>query len=113
MTDSQLDQKTNSELTQNEMSSETDTHLSSCLQNLSVNKNLQNSDVEPVNTNTTKNVSNSCCVSEARDSSNFFSTTEEQNLSNTEAADGNVATGRHCVAAFPGHQKNKRILEVK
>ena len=96
---------------QHEMMLGTDTHLSSYSQNLSVvNMNLENSDVLPVDTNTTKNVPNSCCVSET---SSFCHTTGEQNLSNTEAADGHLATGRHYVAEFPGHQKSKRILEVQ
>ena len=83
-------------------------HLSSCLDHLNI---VNNSDVGTVNSVTTKDVLSSCC--EARDSSHFHPTSDKQNLSSTEPSGGDLATGRHCVEAFPGHQKDKRILEVK
>ena len=87
------------------------TPLSSCVDNL----NIVNSDVVPVNVDfTKKDVSSPCLVSEATDSSLLCSSTDNSYLSSTEwTGDCDSSAARHCVHMYPGHQKNKQILEVK
>ena len=89
------------------MTSGMETQLSSCFQNLHC---VNRSGVGPVDSDTPKPVSNSY-VSGAKESGIVCS--EEQNVSNTELRGEDSANERTGSEAFPGHQKNKRILEVK
>ena len=54
------------------------------------------------------------CTSEEMDCILLDSVKENLNsASNESTEDYNLTSGRHCVEAFPGHQKKKRVFEVK
>lgn len=96
-------------MARHEAASGMETQLSSCLQNLHT---LNRPGGDPVDSGAAKPASNSY-VSGAKESGIVSSITEEQNLSNTELRGEDLANERTGSEAFPGHQKNKRILEVK
>lgn len=85
--------------------------MSSCLEN---SQAVNNSDVTPADFVTKEDVSSSSCPSEVTDYSPLGSVTKEKhNTSSAESTEDDLTTGRHCIETYPGHKKNKRILEVK
>jgi len=75
---------------------------------------VSNPDVSPIDFAATKDIVRSSCVSKETDCSLFGSVNEKLNSSSTESTvDNNLMSGRHCDEAFPGHQKKKRVFEVK
>lgn len=98
-------------MTRDRASVEKETNSSSCLEN---SQAVNNSDVTPADFVTKEDVSSSSCPSEVTDYSPLGSVTKEKhNTSSAESTEDDLTSGRHCVEAYPGHKKNKRILEVK
>lgn len=107
--DPQHNQDTNSQMTREEEFMEKDTNSTRFLENSHA---LNSSDVVPVDSVRKENVlSNS--ASEVTDCSLVGSVNEKLNSTSLESTADNLTPGRNCVQAFPGHQKKKRVLEVK
>lgn len=110
--DPRCSQNTNSEEAKREKFPEKETNLSrKCLENSNA---VSNPDVSPVDFAATKNIVRSSCTFEEPDCSLFGSVKENLNSSSPESTEeNNLTSGRHCVEVFPGHQKKKRVFEVK
>ena len=110
--DPQHNQNTNSEKAGKEECPERETNLSRrCLENSHTFSNL---DVAPMDIAAIKDVVRGSCASEETDCSLFGSVKEKLNSSSTESTeDNNLTSGKHCAEAFSGHQKKKRVFEVK
>ena len=91
---------------------EKETNLSrQCLENSHA---ISNPDVAPVDFAAKKDIVRPNCASEETNCIPFGSVKEKVNLSSTESTeDNNLTSGRHCLEAFPGHLKKKRVFEVK
>ena len=105
----QHNQGTNSQMTQEEEFAEKNTNSSSHSENSHA---LNSSDVVPVDYVTKEGLSSNSCASQATDHNLVDSVNDKLDLSSTVLTEDNLTSVRHCVEAFPGHQKNKRILEV-
>ena len=75
---------------------------------------VSNPDDALINSAANNDVVRCSSASEEMDYSLFGSVKENPNSFSTESTeDNNLTSDRHCVEAFPGHQKKKRVFEVK
>lgn len=108
--DPEHNQDTNSQMAREEEFMEKDTNSSRCLENSHA---LNSTNVVPVDSVTKKDVSSNRCSSEVTDCSLVGLVNDKLNSASVESTADNLTPGRNCVQAFPGHQKKKRVLEVK
>ena len=110
--DPQYSQNTIAEKARREELPEEEKNLSrKCLENSHA---VSNPDDALINSAAKNDVVRSSSASEEMDCSRFGSVKENSNSFSTESTeDNNLTSGRHCVEAFPGHQKKKRVFEVK
>lgn len=113
--DPQHNQNTNSKKAGKEECPEKETNLSRrYLEKSHSISNPDLPDVAPIDFAAKKDDVRSSCASEETDCSLFGSVKEKLNsLSTKSTDDNNLTSGRHCVEAFPGHRKKKRVFEVK